>query len=102
MGPYKATDVDTEPIRYRRTCYILPLYVLLFLARPMIPRNAWITVYGQLLINSHLTSCTPLVDYLCMALTRPTTTLTPVSAIQVPIAPLANEILLNRFFSDQS
>ena len=37
LEPYGATDADTEPIRYRRICYISPPYVSLFLAYPIMP-----------------------------------------------------------------
>ena len=30
LGPFIAADTDTECIRYRRTCYVPPVYVLLF------------------------------------------------------------------------
>ena len=40
LGSFVAADTDTEYIRYRCTCYIPLVYVLLFLVDPLIPKEA--------------------------------------------------------------
>ena len=37
VGPYNNEDAGTEPLRVRRTCYVPPAYVPLFLAGPTSP-----------------------------------------------------------------
>ena len=63
LGPYVAADADTECIRYRRTCYVPPAYVPLFLAGPLTPREAWTIVKGQIDTDNNAAQCKPLVDY---------------------------------------
>ena len=41
LGPFVAADADTQCIRYRRTCYVPLVYVPLFLAGPLTPKEAW-------------------------------------------------------------
>ena len=63
LGPFIDTDADTELIRYRRTCYVPPCYVPLFLAGPLSPRDAWIIVKSQIDTDNNAVSCSALVDY---------------------------------------
>ena len=97
VGPYNNEDAGTEPLRVRRTCYVPPAYVPLFLAGPTSPRAAWETVRAQIVTNNKVAACQPLIDFLRVALTRVNDqnhatgiTLPP------PIAPLADALLLDR------
>ena len=51
LGPYVVADAGTEVIRVRRTCYVPPAYVPLFLAHPLSPRDAWLAVQAQVVID---------------------------------------------------
>ena len=95
LGPYAAADADTECIRYRRTCYVPPVYVPLFLAGPLTPREAWIAVKGQIDTDNNAVSCAPLVDYFRAALTLTAGNALPPLAVAVnPVAPLSDAELM--------
>ena len=44
LGPFRDDDAGKEVICIRRTCYVPPLYVGMFLEGPMNPRRTWETV----------------------------------------------------------
>ena len=95
LGPYNANDADTECIRYRRTCYVPPAYVSLFLAGPMSPRDTWLTVKGQMDIDANAADCAPLVDFMRAALTLTNPNALPALAlIANPHAPVADADLM--------
>ena len=98
LGPYIATDADTECIRYRRTCYVPPVYVPLFLAGPMTPREAWFTVKAQIDTDNNAAHCAPLVDYLRASITLTTLNAPPALSLGVnPIAPVSDmELMTHR------
>jgi hypothetical protein len=68
LGPFEDGDAGTEPIRVRRTCYGPPAYVPLFLAGNLSPREAWMAVHGQIVIDNRAQECAVLVDYLRAAM----------------------------------
>ena len=98
LGPYNVADANTQVIRTRRTYYIPPAYIPLFIDRAMSPHEAWIIVYSQLLVDGRLNNCSPLVDYLYVCLTRLASNNNSVTAIPKSTASLADELLLNRFY----
>ena len=95
LGPFTNADADTELIRVRRTCYIPPKYVPLFLAEPLSPRQAWEQVRGQVIVDGKEADCLPLMDFLRAALVTSQQGAPPVLEIALPTAPLADGILLN-------
>ena len=95
LGPFVDTDADTKLIRYRRTCYVPPCYVPLFLAGPLTPRDAWNVVKDQIDADNNAVSCTAVVDYLRAAITLTTVNALPALALAVdPVAPLADQDLM--------
>ena len=95
LGPFVDDDADTEPIRVRRTCYVQPAYVPLFLAGNLSPREAWMAVHGQIVIDNRAQECAVLVDYLRAAITISGLGQPPVLTIVPLTAPLADAILLD-------
>ena len=98
LGPYVAADADTELIRYSRTCYVPPVYVPLFLAGPMSPREAWFTLKAQIDTDNNAVACSPLVDYLRASLTLTTVNVLPALALTAnPDAPVSDfELMTHR------
>ena len=94
MGPHDANDADTELIRYRKTCYVPPSYVPLFLASPMTPRQAWETCRAQIVTENREVECKPLLDYFRAAFTRSTANALPLLIVPSPNPPLADPDLL--------
>ena len=95
LGPHAPGDADTELIRYRRTCYVPPAYVPLFLAGPLTPRQAWETCRAQIVADQREVDCNPLIDYFRAAITRSVVNQLPTLAVAPPNPPLADEDLLN-------
>jgi hypothetical protein len=98
LGPYNANDADTEVIRYRRTCYVPPAYVPLFLAGPMSPKQTWMTVKGQIDTDNNAADCEPLVDFMRAAITLTNLNALPALALTAnPVAPVADmELMTHR------
>ena len=96
LGPFVAGDAGTVR-RFRCTVVVPPAYVTLFLAAPLMPRQAWETVRAQIIADGHEAACEPLTNYLRLALTIVNTgdTKSPI-AIAPPTAPLADNFLLDR------
>jgi hypothetical protein len=94
LGPHAPGDPDTELIRYRRTCYVPPAYVPLFLAGPVTPRQAWETCRAQIVSDRKEQDCAPLIDYLRAAITRSVVDQIPALAVAPPNPPLSDEDLL--------
>ena len=86
LRPFVDDDADPEPICVRRTCYVPPAYVPLFLvAGNLSPREAWMAVHGQNVIDNRAQEC----------ITIPALNQPPVLTIAPPVAPLADPILLD-------
>ena len=96
LGPYTATDADTELVTPRRTCFVPPLYVPLLLNGPLTPRQAWETIYGQIVNDGREDMCLPFVNFLRCAITTTTRNQAPPVAQVPPTAPLADALLLQR------
>ena len=95
LGPFNANDADTEMIRYRRTCYVPPPYVAMFLAGPMSPREAWVALKGQIDTDNNAGDCESLVNYLRAALTLTNQNALPALALTAnPDAPVADMDLM--------
>ncbi len=96
IGPYNQNDADTELIRVRRTVYVPPAYVSIFLASPLTPRQAWDRVRGQIVVDNREVACAALVDFLRAALTTSQPNQPPLLALAIaPTAPVADAVLLN-------
>jgi len=96
LGPYTQGEAGTELIKVRRTCFVPPRYVGMFLGEPLTPREAWERVRGQLVIDGHEVACRALVKYLQAALTRSVAQGDPVLSLNdAPTAPLADALLLD-------
>lgn len=95
LGPHDPLDADTELIRYRRTCYVPPAYVPLFLASPVTPRQAWETCRAQIVTDNREVECAPLIDYFRAAITRTTANVLPSLAVASPNPPLADADLMS-------
>jgi hypothetical protein len=98
LGPYNAVaDAGVESIRVRRTCIIPMPYVPLLLARPLSPREAWDIVRSQIITDNRETACKPFIDFLRCAITISNAgDASPSLAVNPPIAPLPDVILLDR------
>ena len=94
LGPFAAAAADTECIFYRRTCYVPPAYMSLFLAGPLSPREAWFTIKGQIDTDNNAVSCSPLVDYLRAALTLTTPNASPALALAANPVALVSDLEL--------
>ena len=70
FGPFTENDADTELIRVRRTCYVPPAYVPLFLASSLSPRQAWDLVRGQIVVDNREVSCLALINFLRASMVR--------------------------------
>jgi len=96
LGPYAQAEGGTELIKVRRTCFVPPRYVPLFLGEPLTPRDAWDRVRGQIALEGQEVACHALVKYLQAALTRPADGADPFLALtDPPTAPLADGLLLD-------
>jgi len=93
FGPFVDGDANTEVIRYRRTCYVPPCYVPLFLAGPLNPWDALnVVTKHQIDADNNAVSCAAVVDYLRAAITLTTANALPVLALTLhPVAPLADQ-----------
>jgi hypothetical protein len=95
LGPYAQGEAGTELIKVRRTCFVPPKYVGMFLGRPLSPKEAWERVRGQIIIDGLERDCHALIKYLQAAITRPAPNAEPLLALsETPTAPLADELLL--------
>jgi hypothetical protein len=95
LGPYAQGEAGTELIKVRRTCFLPPKYVGMFLGNPLSPCEAWERVRGQIVIDGNDVACRALVKYLQAALTRPAANVEPLlSLAEAPTAPVADAALL--------
>jgi len=95
LGPYAQGEAGTELIKVRRTCFVPPKYVSMFLGAPLTPREAWERVRGQIVIDGKEEACRALVKYLQAAITRSAAQGEPLLTLQdAPTAPLADALLL--------
>jgi hypothetical protein len=96
LGPYAQGEQGTELIKVRRTCFVPPKYVPLFLGAPLTPREAWERVRGQIVIDGQQVACQALIKYFQAALTRPGAGMVPSLALtEAPTPPLADALLLD-------
>jgi hypothetical protein len=96
LGPYAQGEPGTELIKVRRTCFVPPKYVPLFLEAPLTPREAWERVRGQMVIDGQQVACQALIKYFQAALTRPGAGAAPSLALaDAPTPPLADALLLD-------
>jgi hypothetical protein len=96
LGPYNANKANTSIHHVCKTCYIPPKYVPLFLAKPLSPREAWVTVQSQIEIDDNTNSCMALTKFLKATITHSTANAQPVVAVADPNVPLADDLLLTR------
>ena len=98
LRPYDAVaDAIVTSIRVCCICFIPPAYVALFLSKPLTPREAWETIYAQILVDNRQAMCQPLLNFLRRAIVVTTTAgLSPIVAVVPPITPLPDNILSDR------
>ena len=94
LGPFADGEAGTELIRIRRTCYVPPAYVAMFLDGPLNPRTAWETVVQHIYAEGRQAACAALIDYIRGSLTRSTANALPLLCVAPPHAPLADRVLL--------
>ena len=70
VGPFGEDDAGTEVVRTRRATVVPHRYVQLLLAQSLTPREAWIRVKGAIAAAGQMADCSPLIDWLRVALTR--------------------------------
>jgi hypothetical protein len=70
VGPFGEEDAGTEVVRTRRATVVPHRYVQLLLAQSLTPREAWIRVKGAIAATGQMADCSPLIDWLRVALTR--------------------------------
>jgi hypothetical protein len=96
LGPYAQGEAGTELIKVRRTCFVPPRYVSMFLPGPIKPREAWERVRGQIVTEGQEVACQALIKYLQAAVTRAAAGAAPaLSLADAPVAPLADALLLD-------
>ena len=95
-GPFVAADAGIDTIRVRRTCFVPPMYVPLFLAKPLTPREAWEIVQTQIVTDNRQAACQPLIDYMRCAITISVPNTPPTLTVNPPVAPLPDNTLSNR------
>ena len=96
LGPFNAGAADINTIRTRNTCYVPPVYVPLFLAEPLTPRQAWETVQAQIVTDNRVEACQPLIDFLRCCITISNVGNEPLVANLPPYVPMATPYLLDR------
>ena len=96
LGPYCADDADTFVQNVRRTCYVPPKYVPLFLTGPLTPRQAWEIVQAQIVIDNNTVSCLALTNFIKATMTVSGDPDRPLVAVADPTVPLADDLLLSR------
>jgi hypothetical protein len=70
LGPYVATDADTELISCRNMVVGIPHRNMRhFIPGPLTPRAAWEIVAGDIVTNGHAVSCASLMNFLWLAIT---------------------------------
>ena len=94
LGPFADGEAGTELIRIRRTCYVPPAYVPMFVEGSMSPRMAWETVVQHIYAEGCQAACAALVDYIRGSLTRSAANALPLLCIAPPQVPLADRVLL--------
>jgi hypothetical protein len=70
VGPFGNEDAGTDVIRVRQAMLVPFRYVRLFLERPLTPREAWVQVAGAIYNDGMHEACSPLLDWLRVAITR--------------------------------
>jgi hypothetical protein len=96
LGPNDIANDGIVNLRVRRTCFVPAPYVPLFLANPLTPRQAWEIVRSQIVTDNRQDQCLPLINYLRCAICISTNPDTPILAVDPPIAPLPDSVLLDR------
>ena len=96
LGPNDIRNDGITNLRVRRTCFVPAPYVPLFLAKPLSPREAWDTVRSQIVTDNRQEACRPLIDYLRCAICITQANESPTVAVNPPLAPLPDPILLDR------
>jgi hypothetical protein len=95
LGPYAQGEAGTELVKVRRTCFVPPKYVGMFLGDPLTPREAWERVRGQIVIDGKEDACRALGKYLQVAFTRSAAQGESLLTLnEMPTAPLADALLL--------
>jgi hypothetical protein len=69
LGPYAASDQDTEAVVTRGIVPVPQRYVHLVLGRAMTPRQLWVEVIETIRADGKLAECQPLVDWARVAST---------------------------------
>jgi hypothetical protein len=70
MGPFDEEDAGTEIVCTRHATVVPHRYVQLLLAQSLTPPEAWIRVKGAIAAAGQMEDCSPLIDWLRVALTR--------------------------------
>ena len=96
LGPNDLRNDGIENLRVRRTCFVPAPYVPLFLAKPLSPREAWEIVRSQIVTDNRTAACRPLIDFLRCAICISQVDHSPILAVNPPLAPLPDSILLDR------
>ncbi|MHA7856415.1 hypothetical protein [Marinobacter shengliensis] len=95
FGPFDANDAGTKLIRTRRTMYVPPAYVGLFLGQELEPVVAYSRLVGVATADGRLDALAPLVDWLALASTHQAQDQGhSVLARNYPSVPLADATLL--------
>jgi hypothetical protein len=70
VGPFQATDPDTEAISVRRIAFLPHKYVPLVLGQAFTPRVLWATLRGAIVNGGDELSCAELINWMRVAITR--------------------------------
>jgi hypothetical protein len=70
LGPFGNEDAGTDVIRVRQAILVPFRYVRILLQRPLTPQEAWVQVAGAIYNDGLHEECSPLIDWLQVAMTR--------------------------------
>jgi hypothetical protein len=70
FGPFGNDDAGTDVVRVRQAMLVPFRYVRILLQRPLTPREAWVQVAGAIYNDGTQEACSPLLDWLRVAITR--------------------------------
>jgi hypothetical protein len=99
VGPFQNGEAGTEFVRTRRSMYVPPRYVSIFLEEDLSPRVAYETFLAAATTNNDVGDCAPLLQWLRLALTREAIGGASTLMLVPPSVPLADRTLIQHRWS---
>ena len=95
LGPNNICNCGIENLHVRQTCFVPAPYAALFLANPVSPHQAWDIAHSHIVTDNRQEECLPLINYLPYAICVSTNPDTPILAVDPPMVPLPDTVLLD-------